>query len=390
MPLLMTYSLRSLWQRRRTTLATTLGIAMVVFVLCASRMLAHGMRQTMTSAGSKDQALVMEHDIWAEQGSRIDQSNVGRVAAAPGVKRNGQGQAMVTGETVAHILLRGTRDPNRIGTVQVRGVSDNVLELRPEARITEGRMLVSGTDEAIVGKGLVGRYEGLSIGQDIALASKRRAKVVGVFETGGSSYESEVWSDLKLAQEALVAQGYISSVTAQLESESALDPFAEILTQDKQVGLSVARESAYYDKVSGGVANVVSILGLIETVIFSFGAVLGAMITMYASIAQRVPEIGVLRALGFSRRSILSAFLVESVAMSLTGAAAGAGLALLTPALNFSTMNFATGQEVAFHFVPSFETLVAAVVAGCLIGVLSGVLPATRAARISPTQAMRA
>src|SRR6187399_1435510 len=120
MPMLMTYSLRSLWQRRRTTLATTLGIAMVVFVLCASRMLAHGMRRTMTSAGSKDQALVMEHDIWAEQGSRIDQSNVGRVAAAPGVKRNGQGQAMVTGETVAHILLRGTRDPNRIGTVQVR------------------------------------------------------------------------------------------------------------------------------------------------------------------------------------------------------------------------------------------------------------------------------
>jgi putative ABC transport system permease protein len=389
MPMLMTYSLRSLWQRRRTTLATTLGIAMVVFVLCASRMLAHGMRRTMTSAGSKDQALVMEHDIWAEQGSRIDQSNVARVAAAPGVKRNGQGQAMVTGETVAHILLRGTHDPNRIGTVQVRGVSDNVLELRPEARITAGRMLVSGTDEAIVGKGLVGRYEGLSIGQDVALASKRKARVVGVFESGGSAYESELWSDLKLAQEALVAQGSISSVTAQLESESALDPFAETLTQDKQVGLSVARESAYYDKVSSGLADVISILGIIETLIFSIGAVLGAMITMYASIAQRIPEIGVLRPHGFSRRSILSAFLIESLALSLAGAAAGAGLALLTPALNFSTTNFATGQEVAFRFLPSFETLFAAVAAGCVIGVLSGVLPETRAARISPTQAMR-
>jgi putative ABC transport system permease protein len=389
MPKLWTYSVRSVWQRRATSLASVLGIALVVFVLCASRMLARGMRQTMASSGKADKALVMEHDSWAEQGSRIDHAVLGRVAAAPGVARDAKGQALVMGETVSHLLLRSTRDRTRIGTIQVRGIDDNVLALRPEVRLVAGRMPKPGTDEAAAGKGVVGLYQGLALGAECPLGRKRSAKIVGVFETGGTAHESELWADLELTRAAFGIEASLSSVTAQLESAAALDRFAEALTQDKQVGLSVARESAYYEKVSGGVADVVSVLGLVETLIFSFGALLGAMITMYAAIAQREPEIGVLRALGFARRQILAAFLLESVALSLGGALGGVGLALLTPLLDFSTTNFATAQDVAFRFTPSFEILLVAVAMGALLGVLAGALPAIRAARMSPTRAMR-
>lgn len=389
MPKLWIYSVRSLWQRRTTSLASVLGIAMVVFVLCASRMLAHGIRQTMASSGRADKALVMEHDSWAEQGSRIDQSVLGRVAAAPGVARDAEGQALVMGEAVSNMLIRGTRDETRIGTIQVRGVTDNVLALRPEVRLLAGRMLTPGTDEAIVGKGLVGLYRGLTLGAECPLGRKRSAKIVGVFETGGTAHESEVWADLRLMQAAFGIEASLSSVTARLESAASLDALAEVLTQDKQVGLSVARESAYYEKVSGGVADIISVLGIVQTIIFSLGAVLGAMVTMYAAIAQRGREIGVLRALGFGHRQIIATFLLESVALSLAGALGGVGLALLTPLLDFSTVNFATAQEVAFRFSPNLEILLLAVALGGVLGVLAGVLPALGAARMSPTEAMR-
>lgn len=387
--MLLTYSLRSLWVRRTTTLATAVGIALVVFVLSASRMLAWGMRKTMATAGDADQALVMQNDAWAEAGSRIEQSVLARVAAAPGVKRNGAGEAMVTGETVNHILLPSPSDPTRISTIQVRGVSGNVLELRPELRLVRGRPITPGTDEALVGKGIEGRFKGLGLGESVELSATRTLAVVGVFETGGSAYESEVWADLDAARSAFALDGMLASVTAQLESPGALDGFALPLTQDKQTGLSVVRESAYYEKVSSGMADVISMLGMIETSIFSMGAILGAMITMYAAVSQRRKEIGVLRALGFGRAHIVSTFLLESTALALAGALLGIALALITPSLDFATTNFATGQEVLFRFIPSVEILCVSLLVGAAMGVLGGLLPALGAARVSPLQAMR-
>lgn len=383
--MLLTYSLRSLWVRRTTTLATAVGIALVVFVLSASRMLAWGMRKTMATAGNADQALVMQNDIWAEAGSRIDQSVLARVAAAPGVKRNGGGEAMVTGESVNHILLPSVSDPTRISTIQVRGVSANVLE----TRLVRGRPITPGTDEALVGKGVAGRFKGLGLGESVELSATRTLVVVGVFETGGSVYESEVWADLDAARSAFALDGMLASVTAQLESPDAFDAFALPLTQDKQTGLDVVRESAYYEKVSSGMADVISMLGMIETSIFSMGAILGAMITMYAAVSQRRKEIGVLRALGFGRSHIVSTFLIESTALALAGALLGIALALITPSLDFATTNFATGQEVLFRFIPSVEILCVSLAVGAAMGVLGGLLPALGAARVSPLQAMR-
>src|SRR5262245_1784776 len=207
---LWSYNLRSLWVRRTTTLATTGGIALVVFVLAASRMLAAGMRQTFARAGDADRALVLEHDAWVESNSRMSHSALGQVAAAPGVKRNALGQAMVMAEAVTQLLLPSLAESGYPSTLQVRGVSANVFELRPEARIIEGRPITPGTDEALVGKGLVGRYPGLRVGEQVEFTVSRQPTVVGVFETGGSAYESEIWADLEMVRSAFMFETDIS------------------------------------------------------------------------------------------------------------------------------------------------------------------------------------
>ncbi len=386
---LLKYNLRSLWVRRTTTVSTTGGIALVVFVLGASQMLSTGIRQTISSAGSDDQGMVLDKDAWTEASSRMDHAAAGLVAAAPGVKRNAEGQAMVTEEAVAHLMLRSAVDPTRISTLQVRGVSPNVFELRPEARIIAGRAIKPGTDEALVGKAVLGRYPGLRMGEQVDFSFSTKPTVVGVFEAAGTVYESEIWADLETVRRSFSFLANVSSITAQLDSESDLDGFSAPLEADQQVGVSVARESAYYEKVSQGLPEVIGVLGIVETLIFSIGAVLGALITMHASVSQRSREIGVLRALGFGQPLILFSFVVESAALGFGGALIGASVSLLMPLIEFRCMNFATGQEVAFHFAPNVTSLSLAILAGTAVGAIGGVLPAIRAARVSPVQAMR-
>ncbi len=384
---LLKYALRSLWARRTTTLATAGGIALLVFVLSASGMLASGMRQTVASAGDSSRAIVMQHDQWSEAGSRIDQSVLAQVAAAPGIRRV-DGQPLVTGELVTSQIL-GATQAGRLSTVLIRGVSGNVLVLRPEVRITQGRAIQPGTMEAIVGRSLIEVQPELALGRSFELAAGRPVAVVGVFEAGGSVLESEVWVDLDSARSAIGEEGQLSSVTAQLERDDALDAFALPLTEDKQTGLDVARESAYYTKISGGMANVISALGAVEAVIFSLGAVCATMIVFYGAVAQRRREIGVLRALGFARISILVAFLIESVALAFAGSVLGVALAMLTPLLDFTTVNFATGTDVSFHFEPDPSSLLVAVAVALGVGLLGGALPALRASRMNPVAAMR-
>jgi putative ABC transport system permease protein len=385
---LLTYALRSLWARRMTTLATAAGIALLVFVLAASGMLASGMRKTIASAGDATRAIVMQHDQWSEAASLFDQSVLAQVAAAPGIRRDDRGQPLVTGELVASQIL-GMTSGDRLSTIFIRGVSGNVLQLRPEVRLASGRAIVPGTAEALVGKSLIPLQPELALGHSFELAAGRPVTVVGVFEAGGSVLESEVWVDLDAARGALGQEGKLSSVTAQLEQQEAFDGFALPLTQDKQTGLDVARESAYYEKISGGMASVISALGVVEAVIFSLGAVCATMIVFYGAVAQRRREVGVLRALGFGRAAILAAFLSESVALSVAGGGFGVALALLTPLLDFTTVNFATGTEVTFRFHPDPSALLLAVLLSVVVGVVGGTLPALRAARMSPVLAMR-
>lgn len=388
MPRLLTYALRSLWARRMTTLATAGGIALLVFVLAASGMLANGMRQTVQSAAAPDRAIVLEHDKWAEQGSRLSQALVGKVAAAPGIALDERSQPLVSGETVTHLII-GEASARRISTVQLRGVDANVHALRPSVRIVEGRAIQPNTAEAIVGQGIAGKQEGLVLGGRFDLSPSRPVTVVGVFESGGSVLESEVWVDIDTVRSSFGMEGYVSSITATLTHADQFDAFAAALSEDKQTGVDVARESAYYTKISSSVAEVILALGMAEAIIFSLGAVCATMIVFYGAVAQRRREVGVLRALGFGPFSILTAFLVESIALSLAGGAAGIAAAMLTPLLDFDTVNFATGQDCSFHFRPELDTLLLALGVAALVGVLGGMLPAIRAARMDPVVAMR-
>ena len=389
MPRLLTYSLRSLWARRVTSSSTALGVAFLVFVLCASYMLAVGIRATMASSGRTDQVLVLANNSNSENGSRLPASLLGRVAGAPGIRRGNDGQPLVTGEVVAHTMMPSTLTPALVSTLQVRGVADNVFRLRPEVRVSEGRPIQPGTSEGLVGRAVVGRYEGLRLGESFELTSGRPIRIVGVFESGGSSYESEVWVDLATAQHALDLDASLSSITVQLERPSAFDDFAATVTRDKQVGLAVTNTRHYFERVSFGLGEVVLLLGGILGVIFSLGAVMGAMLTLHASVAQRTTEIGVLLALGFGRRSILAGFLVESVALSLGGAAFGVGFSMLTPLFDFSITNIGTNQQVSFRFEPDAAVLLIAAAVGLLVGVLGGALPSARAARFDPVTALR-
>jgi putative ABC transport system permease protein len=311
------------------------------------------------------------------------------VAAAPGVRRDAQGKPLVSGELVSPLLVQRLDDPDRVSTLLVRGVGERVFALRPEVHIVRGRPPKAGTNEAIVGEKLLDHYEGLAFGQPFSLSANHDVQVVGVFESGGSSYASEVWVDLDMARSAFARETTLSSVTAELESPAVLDAVSLALETSKQE-VQVARQSDYYEKVSGGVADFILVIGIIESLVFSLGAILGAMLTLYASVARRRREIGVLKALGFTRGQVVVAFLVEAVALSLAGAALGVGLAMLTILIEFRTLNGATGQELVFHFRPTLSIALSAVGVSIVVGLLSGLLPALRAARLPPLAALRA
>ena len=383
------YNVRSLWVRKTTTVATALGVALVVFVLAAALMLSAGIRKTMSSSGKPTNALVLRRGSDTELASGIETKLVNLVLNAPGTKRDASGQPAGVGELVVVITLEKLGTEGQVSNVQVRGVPDNVLAVRPEVRIVEGRPARPGTDEVIVGKGVRGRFQGADRGGQFELKKNRPATVVGVFEAGGSSFESEVWADVDTVRTSFGRPGLVSSVTVQLAGSTKFEAFKAAIESDRQILLEAIRESSYYEKQSEGTSLFVAALGVVIALFFSVGAMIGASITMYAAVAQRQREIGTLQALGFSRMSILLSFLLESFVLTLGGGAVGVVAALGMSQAKFSMMNFATWQEVTFSFDPQLSILLTALAAGGIMGVLGGFFPAVRAARTSPIDAMR-
>jgi putative ABC transport system permease protein len=387
------YNVRSLFVRKATTIATALGIALVVFVLASSLMLSAGIERTMGRSGSPANAVVLRKGSDAELSSNFESRLVSLILAAPGVKKDETGAPLGAGEVMVVVALEKVGDePGRVSNVQVRGVTDNVLKVRPEARVIAGRPPKPGSDEAMIGKRIRGRFAGVDLESSFELKQNRQVKVVGVFEAEGSSFESEIWTDIDTVRNSLGREGLVSSVTARLESDSkaTFDTFAATVENDKQLGLEAMRQSTYFEKSSENTATFISAMGISITVIFSLGAIIGAVITMYAAVAQRQREIGTLRALGFSRMTILLSFLLESVVLALVGGALGGVAALCMSFVRFSMMNFATWSEIVFSFEPTVEIVASSIVVGGVMGVLGGLFPAVRAARVSPIDAMRA
>jgi putative ABC transport system permease protein len=383
------YHVRSLFVRKTTTIATALGVALVVFVLAASLMLSAGIKRTMGASGHRDHALVLRKGSDAELASNLETRLVSLILAAPGVKHDGSGP-LGGGEVVIVIALEKAGTQGQVSNVQVRGVPEGALKLRPDVRIVEGRPAQPGTDEVVIGRRIRGRFNGVDLGSSFELKKNRRVQVVGVFEAGGSSFESEVWADVETVKSSFGRDGLVSSVTVALEGPTKYDAFATAIEHDKQLGLQALRETRYYEKQSEGTTLFITAVGSIVAVLFSIGAMIGAMITMYAGIAQRKREIGTLRALGFSRASLLFSFLMESLLLAFVGGLVGAVASLGMSSVEFSMVNYATWSEVVFTFTPTPTILLLAVGFGGLMGILGGLLPAIRAARTSPIEAMRA
>jgi putative ABC transport system permease protein len=382
------YNVRSLAVRKATTLATALGIALVVFVLASSLMLSAGIRKTLGSSGKADNAIVLRMGSDAELGSVVDESSVPLILAAPGVKMDEQGKPLGTSEVVV-VAAMPKLGADGVTNVTIRGVPDNSARFRPEVQIVAGRAPKPGADEVMIGGRIRGRIEGLDLGQTFELKKNRPVTVVGVFEAGGSSYESEVWGDSELVRQAYHREGIYSSVRVELESPTKFDAFRAGVENDKRLGLQAVRETTFYEKQSEGVATFVGVLGTIVSIFFAAGAMIGAMITMYGAVASRQREIGTLRALGFSRSSVLSSFLFEAVLLAVVGGAVGAAASMLMGFVHFSMVNMASWSEMVFSFDPTPRVLTTALVFACGMGLFGGLLPAVRAARTSPLKAIR-
>jgi putative ABC transport system permease protein len=384
----LSYNFRSMMVRRTTTLASVLGIALVVFVLAAALMLSNGIKETLGKSGQSDVAIVMRKGSDAELGSSIETPTLAVILSSPGVRKDEKGAALGLGEVLV-ILTLDKVGVDGVSNAQLRGVPENVTQFRKTMRIVEGRAAKPGTDEVIIGQSIRGRFKGLELGQTFELRKNRPVHVVGVFSHEGSSHESEIWGDIDTVRAAFGRPGLYSAVRVQLESASKFEAFEAVVEQDKQLGLDAIREDRYYEKQSEGTSMFVTSLGIVIAIIFSIGAMIGAMITMYASIASRGREIGTLRALGFSRAAILMSFLIESLSLALVGGALGILGSLLLGTVKFSMMNFASWSEIVFSFTPTPGILLAALFFSGLMGIAGGFFPALQAARISPVRAMR-
>jgi putative ABC transport system permease protein len=256
-------------------------------------------------------------------------------------------------------------------------------------KIVQGRAAKPGTDEAICGAKIRGRFKTLEGGKKVELKKNRPVEIVGIFEDGGTSFESEVWTDVDALRSMFGRESVVSSVRVQLAGESSFDAFKSRIEGDKRLGLEAMRESKYYEKQSENLAMFLGVLGTLTAFFFSIGAMIGAMITMYAMVSSRSKEVGTLRAIGFSRMSVLACFLLEAVLISLLGGLLGGLASLALGMVKFSVMNFSTWSEIVFTFHPTPQILGISTVAAVVMGVFGGFLPAIQAARLSPISAMR-
>jgi putative ABC transport system permease protein len=381
------YTYRSLLVRKTTTFATAFGIALVVFVLAASLMMSAGVKKTLGASGREDVAIVLRKGSDAELGSGIEDPQVSLIRAMPGVKK--EDNVPIAGGEVVVVIALEKLGAEGVANVQIRGIGDVSKKLRSKATIVEGRAATPGSDEVVIGKGINGRFRGVKLGDSFELKRNRSVTVVGVFEDQGSSHESEIWIDVDTLRSTFGREGAVSSVRVLLEQPSSYDAFQLAVEQDKRLGLQAMRETKYFENQSQGTSLFIGVLGTVVAVCFSLGAIIGAVITMYASVANRQREIGTLRALGFSRFAILICFLTESVLLALLGGVLGATASLLMGSVEFSMINLSSWSEMTFKLDPVPQILGISVAAAGFMGVLGGFLPAIRASGVSPLAAMR-
>ena len=387
MAISLSYNFRNLWTRRLTTLLTMSGMALVVFVFASILMLAEGLRKTLVETCSYDNVVILRKGSNSEVVSGVGRQSASILETLPEIAVGPKGQRIVAKEVVVLIALtkKGSNSPSN---VILRGIEENSILLRPTVRLVEGRLPRVGSLEIIIGNSIARRFKGGEINETIRFGMSDW-RIVGIFDAGNSGFSSEIWGDVDQFIQAFRRPAY-SSVIFKLRDSSEFQNVKSRIESDPRMTLEAKRETKYYAEQSEIMAKFLRILGISLTIIFSLGAIIGAMITMYSAVANRTTEIGTLRALGFQRRSILTAFLIESLLLGLLGGLAGLFFASFLQFFTVSTMNFQSFAELAFSFTLTFEIFYKGMVFSLVMGFVGGLLPAVRASRMVIVDALRA
>lgn len=387
MALPITYNLRNLRERWKVTTLAIGGIALVVAVFISLMSMAMGFRIALASTGSNDNGIVVQRGSASELTSWINRNQANIVQVDSRVARGADGQPLASCDIVV-ITSKPRRIDNEPTNITVRGVEQRAFQVRRGIKIVEGRNFQPGLNEVIVGKRMAERIKDFDVGKSINM-QRRDWKIVGIFTNEGGSFESEVWGDYNIMSTAFLRNGGCESLTVRLTDVAALTQFDKDLRANPQMQVQMDGERKYYEDQAGPVAAGLMGLAIFVAIVMGIGAVFGAMNTMYGIVSARTREVGTLRALGFSRFSILFSFLVESVLLALLGGIIGCLLAIPINGLSGATGNTAGFAEIAFAFKITPIALAVGLTFAVLMGFFGGLLPALRAARLPITSALR-
>jgi putative ABC transport system permease protein len=381
------YNLRSLRARWVSAIVAVLGIAGTVGVFLAMLGLARGFHATLVSSGSPDNVLIRRSGSSSELDGAVPLEQVRVLEDKPAIAREG-GQPLVSPEAVViapfPLMTTGT-DAN----VQVRGVTPEALKVRKNVRIVQGRFFQPGLAELVIGRNVASTYQGLNLGKTVKFGGGTWT-VVGIFDAGGSAFDSEIWSDVRVLNQTYKRPDDLyQSVTVSLTSPAAFDQLKDSITADPTLTVQVDREIDYYARQSEVLTTLITVLGTLVAIIMGFGAVFGALNTMYSAVSERSREIATMRAIGFGAFSIVVSFLFEALLIAFIGGLLGSIAVLKLNGLTTSTLNMQTFSSVAFAFRITPALLLIGIAFALLMGLIGGVPPAIRAARRPVALALR-
>ena len=381
-------NIRTIPARLSSSAVAIVGIAGVVVVFVSVLSIAAGFTAVMEGSGSPDRAIVMRSGADSEMTSVLGGSEVDLIKQAPGVRRERQGP-LVAAELLVIIDLPKRSSPDAPANVPVRGIEAASVAMRTEFSIVEGRMFRFGTNEVIAGRGARGQFVNLEVG-DTIVSGQNRWPVVGIFESDGGVSETEIWIDARILQSAYRRGNSFQTVLARLDSPDSYTTFRDWLTVNPQLNVAIRRENEYYAAQSQAISRLIRTIGFGIAGLMGIGAIFGAILTMYTAVAARAREIATLRALGFNTGSVLVSVLGEAMALGAIGGVIGGALAYF--AFNdyqTSTMNFQTFSQVAFAFRVTPQLLALGLFYALAMGLVGGLFPAIRAARLPIPTALR-
>ena len=386
MALPLKYNIRNLVVRKGSTLATafTIGLTVAVFLMVLA--LARGIDLTLSSSGEPLNVIVLREGSTAELNSSVENRNFKDLMYLDGVVREND-QPQATGELIT-LIYKARKGQGQGSNITVRGVGPMSFTLHSGIKTIAGRLFQPGLTEAVVSKRIAERFQGLEIGDKFRIQTTDYT-VVGLFDSGGKAFESEIWVDVNSLASTTKRPDY-TSVLLRAKDQNALTALTKRITEDPNLHLKAMSERNFYEEQQGIASGALKVLAGFIAFIMAVGAGFAGMNTMYAAVARRTKEIGTLRVLGFSRFSILVAFLLESIAIALIGAVIGIVLALPLNFVSTGTSNFATFSEIAFNFRVTYDLMLFALAFGGIIGLVGSLLPSIRASRFKIVDALRA